>query len=319
MTNRVLEEIIKEYPFDVDSEKIAFEELDRRVLSLIGICRLVGVKGVPNLTEFKTDNQSRLSFVRRAQKKGRTNHCVHLAYESYVNQRVICTRKNSRIAYHFSKKSNRMYNDARLDDLFQEASVGLIQAVDKFELSANVRFSTYAAWWIRQGINRYKGTKETTIHIPSRTNSRIGIIKSAKARYYAENGRFPSLEEISKLTNLCINDIKECLASPSSASTIPLHTTFAENDLSLEDILPDEESDGRHRIPESLIKCDLNVMMKCLNERERDVIIKRFGLVSSPWKLEEIGEHLGLSRERIRQIEAAALNKLNKRANSERE
>jgi len=211
-----------------------------------------------------------------------------------------------------------MYTDARLDDLFQEASVGLIQAVDKFELSANVRFSTYAAWWIRQGINRYKGTKETTIHIPSRTNSRIGVCKSAQARFYAEYGKFPSYEELSKLTNLSINDIKDCLLNPSGTSTIPLHTTFTENDLSLEETLSDDDSDGRHKVPDSLIKCDLDVMMKCLSERERDVIIKRFGLVSSPWKLEEIGEHLGLSRERIRQIEAIALNKLNNRANSER-
>ena len=318
MSYSLLDEIIKEFPFDQKSECQAFEELDRRILNLIAISRISKVKNVPNLSEFKQNNESRHAFLKRAQKKSVTNHCVSLAYESYMNQRVLCIRKNSRIAYHFASKANYRYKDARLDDMFQESTLGLLQAVDKFEITANVRFSTYAAWWIKQSINRYKTTKEKIIYIPPRTSIRINQIKAVNTKFYTEHGRHASHEEIALATGLDIRDVKDCLETEGTIAISSIHSVSNDEDLNLEDYVSKDTYTEGSQIPESLAKGDLSYIMKHLNERERDVIIKRFGLVSSPWKLEEVGEHLGLSRERIRQIENAALIKMNKIANSAR-
>lgn len=309
MVNHVTDLLIKEAPFDPESEILAFDYLDERALSLIAICRVYKIKITPTLTEFKSDNDRRKEFLEAAEKRSKKHHCIQMALEAYKNQRMTCIRRNSRSAYYYSKKANCKVNDTRLDDLFQESMMGLIIAVDKFELSAGVRFITYAVWWIRQGISRYHHSKEAEIHIPYRVSSRKYMLKIAQAKFYSQNGRKPTEEEMAKIMNFSKNEVHSL--EELNCMTTSIHTQLNNGD-TLEDILADENTDGRNILPGNLVRGEMISIMQCLSPRERDVIIKRFGFSSEPWNLEDIGKLLDLSRERIRQIERVALNKMSK-------
>ncbi len=210
--------------------------------------------------------------------------------------------------------------DLPLLDIIQEGNLGLITAAQKYEFSYNVRFSTYACWWIQQAITRAIANKRRMIRLPFRKEELASRIRRASAELFQRLSRCPTSEEIASELGVSAREIVDIMISSGSVTSLDVQLD-EEDSVSLKDILPDTTYNPEEMFMKKYMQDCMREILGDLKDSERDIMLKRYNLQNDgkTYTLKTIGAQYGVSAETIRQVELRALRKLKGRSGELRE
>ena len=316
------DEILKEFP-TIEDNVTLLEEIYEEAATA-GIDILEGGRLLDDITIDKKDTwkeDSSYDSIQMYLKEIGTHKLISGAQEKELARRIIngdteakniLARANLRLVVSIAKKYVGRSSDLTLLDLIQEGNIGLFKAVDKFDWTKGFKFSTYATWWIRQAITRALADQSRTIRVPVHMVETIAKYKQVVRRLSQDLGRDPLPEEIAVEMNL--EPEKIYMIEKIDQGTVSLESPVGDEEdkstlgdfLADEKILsPDQESNRR------IIRDQLMEILNDLPDKERKIIEMRNGLIDGVYHtLEDVGKEFGVTRERIRQIEAKALEKM---------
>lgn len=324
-----LEEVEEEKPDEafilslkvLDDLMTKLEATDRKIArygSLKEIRRLVNDKKKKNINPLKLavlEKEVKSEYRRVETEVGIKIEDLKIKWDKITNARTLVTdakneliTRNLRLVVNIAK--NYVGRGLPLLDLIQEGNIGLMKAVDKFKYEKGFKFSTYATWWIRQAITRALIDQTKTIRVPVHMMEFYNRVTKASRELTQQLGREPSNEEIAKKLVVPTRKVEEVFRA--IQDPIALQTPVGDEDTELEDFIGDKNSPSPYSDAErNEISDQILMILKTLTEKEQKVIRMRFGIgVDRDHTLEEVGRHLSITRERVRQIEAKALRKL---------
>jgi RNA polymerase primary sigma factor len=226
-----------------------------------------------------------------------------------AKERMICA--NLRLVVSVTRQYSAHAVGVPFLDLVQEGMLGLIRAVEKFDWRRGHRFSTYATWWIRQAVERARDGKADTIRLPVNIVRKQRKLARAESQLTARLDRTPTDDEVADVAGMTLSEILAVRGSARSVASLDRQVGDGTDDASLGELLGDEGPTPDELVERTIEAEALYEALDCLPDRERTVVGLRFGLGGDdPAPLREIGQRLGLTPERVRQIESTALTRL---------
>ena len=300
---------------DLDEEELAElrAELEARAVEIVVPAPEEPVEQQPARVEAPAPTDALSLFMHRAGRFPLLNAAEEVALAKRVERGDAAAKErminsNLRLVISIAKRYQR--KDLPLLDLVQEGVIGLNRAVEKFDWRRGYKFSTYATWWIRQSCQRAISNQSATIRIPTHVNERRVKLGRESNRLETKLGRKPTREELAEATELSLLHVDEALDAVEA--NVSLNRPIgSEEDGELADLFHDPAADSpEEEAVDSLRRSEVRRAIASLPERERRIIELRFGVGGEPVALEAIGKELGITRERVRQLEREALEKL---------
>ncbi|KAK8952303.1 RNA polymerase sigma factor sigB [Platanthera zijinensis] len=272
-----------------------------------GIQDLLKLERIHKELEKRFDRQPTFAEWATAAELDKRNLRQRLLYGSHCKDKMI--KSNIRLVISIAK--NFQGAGMSIQDLVQEGCRGLLRGSEKFDASKGFKFSTYAHWWIRQSVRKSLSDQSRTIRLPFHMVDASYRVREAKKQLYNESGKHPKNEEIAEAAGLTMKRFTAVMLAPKAPISLDQKIGINEY-LKRSEVTSDPEAlTPEEMLVKQFMKEDLNKTLDCLNQREKQVVRWRFGIEDGRMKtLQEIGELMGVSRERIRQIESCAFRKL---------
>lgn len=306
-------ELLEYFVADLAGKVHTMQELDRQ----IGSCGRSAVGREKQTRLIKQLRDRTLEALSAPEELVKLLEVIRVRQEAYHDARRALAEGNLRLVVAIAKRYRG--RGLAFSDLIQEGNRGLMRAVDKFEHRLGFKFGTYATWWIRQGITRALADHARTVRVPCHQVSTLAAMERIRGELLAEHGREPSIEQIASSLGVTIDETRSLRAV--SRNPVSLHEPLTgDADRALGDFLDDPTAaNPGQAVDLNLLRERIAEVLRSLTPREREVIELRFGLRDGhPRTLDEVARCYGITRERIRQIEARGLHKLRQPIRSQR-
>ena len=286
-----------------DIGRIPLLEHDEEILLGRKVQRLMEIKGIES--EMEINNQEDLAGV-----LGITSKQLRQELRDGERAKEKMVTANLRLVVSVAKKYTK--RNMELLDIIQEGTIGLVRGVEKFDPGRGYKFSTYAYWWIRQGITRAIAEKSRAIRLPIHVTENLNRLKKAQRELSQINGYMPDVFQLAERLELTVDEIKDLMCKARQPTSLEIK--IGENrDTSLMDLLEDETQLPSMLLEQSCVKEDIRSLIRDLPEMQAAVIAMRYGIgeeVVEPMSMTAIGQVLNMSRDRVRTLENKALKAL---------